>query len=92
MGSMQNPQEQLWDRHAIKAEIYRKGKTLASLAHDNMMPEPTLRSALGKPCKSAELVIAKFLEKPLYELFPERWTKEGKRIYPRVIKRMQETR
>ncbi|WHP07009.1 MULTISPECIES: helix-turn-helix domain-containing protein [Acinetobacter] len=88
MGSMQNPQEH-WDRYAIKAAIYRKGKTLAALARDHAMSETTLRTALDKPCKSAELIIAGFLDQPVYVLFPERWTKDGKRIYPRVIKRME---
>ena len=88
MGSMQNPKEQFWDKHAIKAAIYRKVKTLADLAHDNAMPETTLRSALIKPCKSAELVIAKFLGEPLYVLFPERWTSNNKRIYPRYSERV----
>lgn len=83
MGSLKTPQEHFWDKHAIKAAIYRKGKTLADLAHDHAMPETTLRSALSKPCKSGELVIASFLGIPLYVLFPERWTAEGKRIYPR---------
>jgi len=53
------------------------------------MPEPTLRSALAKPCKSGEEVIAQFLELPLYVLFPERWTIDNKRIYPRTLKRKQ---
>lgn len=87
MKSIKNTHEEHWDKHAIKAAIYRKGKTLASLAKDNKMPEPTLRSALNKPCKSAELIIAAFLEKPLFELFPERWTKENQRIYPRYNQR-----
>ena len=88
MGILQiPPKEQIWDRHAIKAAIYRKGKTLSDLARDNGLPEPTLRSALIKPTKNAELVISQFLEVPLHELFPDRWTEESKRIYPRTQKR-----
>ena len=88
MGSLQPlPSEHaIWDKHSIKAAIARKGKSLSDLARDFQMPEPTLRSALAKPCKSGELVISKFLGLPLYVLFPERWTIENKRIYPRTLK------
>ncbi|ENX20158.1 hypothetical protein F892_03081 [Acinetobacter vivianii] len=81
-----NPSEQIWDKHAIKAEICRKGKSLSALARDHKMPESSIRSALIKPTLEAELVISNFLEKPLYELFPDRWTKDNKRIYPRYRK------
>ncbi|MBK0062417.1 MULTISPECIES: helix-turn-helix domain-containing protein [unclassified Acinetobacter] len=87
MGAIaQSPSEQIWDKHAIKAAICRKGKSLAALARDHQMPESSLRSALVKPTKEAELVISQFLEKPLFELFPERWTEDNKRIYPRYNK------
>ena len=90
MGSMHLPKEHnVLDRHSIKAAIARKGKSLSDLARDCNMPEPTLRSALVKPCKSGEEVIAQFLELPLYVLFPERWTVDNKRIYPRTFKRKQ---
>lgn len=90
MGSMHLPKEHnVWDKHSIKAAIARKGKSLSDLARDFNMPEPTLRSALAKPCKSGEEVIAQFLELPLYVLFPERWTIDNKRIYPRTLKRKQ---
>ena len=90
MGSMHLPKEHnVWDKHSIKAAIARKGKSLSDLARDFDMPEPTLLSALAKPCKSGEEVIAQFLELPLYVLFPERWTIDNKRIYPRTLKRKQ---
>ena len=90
MGSMHLPKEHnVWDKHSIKAAIARKGKSLSDLARDFDMPEPTLHSALAKPCKSGEEVIAQFLELPLYVLFPERWTIDNKRIYPRTLKRKQ---
>jgi Ner family transcriptional regulator len=50
------------------------------------MPESSIRSALIKPSLEAERVISNFLEKPLFELFPERWTTDNKRIYPRYNK------
>lgn len=85
MGSMQKPTEQ-WDRYSIKAEIERRGKTLTQLAKDYGMSDRTVRNALYHPSKKGELVIADFLGQPLYMLFPERWTVDNKRIYPRYRK------
>lgn len=88
MGSMKLPNEHsVWDKHSIKAAIARKGKSLSDLARSVDMPETTLRSALDKPCLSGEIAISKFLEIPLHILFPNRWDKNGKRIYPRTLKR-----
>ena len=42
-----------------------------------------MRQALRKPSTAGEMAIAKVLGKPLYELWPERWTKDGRRIRPR---------
>lgn len=75
--------EQGWDRYSIKAEIERRGKTLSQLARDYGLPDRTVRNALYNPSKSGEEVIANFLQVPLYELFPTRWTVENRRIYPR---------
>lgn len=90
MGSMQNPpKEQVWDRHEIKAAIERKCKSLTALARLYDMPSQTIRNALDKPSKSGELVIADFLGEPVHILFPDRWTENNKRIYPRTLKRKQ---
>jgi len=90
MGSIQSsPEEQVWDRHTIKAAIERECKSLTNLARLYNMPPQTIRNALDNPSKSGELVIADFLEKPVYELFPDRWTEDNKRIYPRTLKRKQ---
>lgn len=86
MGIEKNPAEQ-WDRYRIKAEIERRGKSLAQLARDNKLSEQTVRNALSQPSKSGELIISQFLKQPLYVLFPERWTKENKRVYPRYSKK-----
>lgn len=75
-----------WHREDIRAAIRKKDETLSSLARKNNIPESTMRNALSKPVKSAELVIASFLEKPLHELWPTRWDKNNKRIYPRYAK------
>lgn len=51
-----SPVEQ-WDRYSIKAEIERRGKSLAQLARDHELPEQTVRNALSHPSKRGELVI-----------------------------------
>lgn len=78
----QYPNEK-WDRYSIKAEIERRGKTLTQLAKDYEVSDRTVRNALYSPSKKGEIIIAEFLNKPLHILFPERWTVNGKRIYPR---------
>jgi Ner family transcriptional regulator len=70
----------------IKAAIRKKGETLSSLARKNEKPESTLRNALQKPVKCAELIIASFLEKNPHELWPDRWDENGQRIRPRYAK------
>ena len=93
MGSMTNsPTEQVWDRHAIKAAITRKGKNLTELAKSYNVPAQTIRNALDKPSKNGEIIISEFIGVPLYVLFPERWSEDNQRIYPRVIKRKQGAR
>lgn len=87
MGLVQIPNEMVWDKYEIKAAIARKGFSLTALAKSYGIPAQTVRNALDKPSKSGEIVIAKFLEKPLYELFPDRWTEDNKRIYPRYNKK-----
>lgn len=82
----QKPIEQ-WDRYSIKAEIERRGKTLTQLAKDYGVSDRTVRNALYSPSKKGEIVISQFLKKPLHVLFPDRWTAEDKRIYPRYSKK-----
>lgn len=78
--------QEKWDRHSIKAEIERRGKTFTQLAKDYGVPDRTVRNALYSPSKKGEIVISNFLEKPLHILFPDRWTAEGKRLYARYSK------
>lgn len=67
----------------IRAEIRMKGLSLADVAAAAGIGESTVRQALYKPSTAGEMAIAKVLGKPLYELWPERWTKDGRRIRPR---------
>ena len=67
----------------IKARIRMAGYTLEDVAREVNIHASTVRLALRKPSASGEKAIAKVLNKPLHELFPERWTADGKRIRPR---------
>lgn len=67
----------------IKARLRMAGYTLADVARKHDVGESAVRLALRGPSLSGEKAIAKTLKKPLHELWPERWTKDGKRIRPR---------
>lgn len=67
----------------IRAEIRMRGKTLTDVARLYGTSPQIVSMALREPSLSGEKAISDFLEKPLHELFPERWTKDGKRIRPR---------
>lgn len=67
----------------IRAEIKMKGLSLADVAAMAGIGESTVRQALRKPSTAGEMAIAKVLDKPLYELWPDRWTNDGRRIRPR---------
>lgn len=65
----------VWHREQIKAEVRMRGVTLTQLALDNDLPENAVRRALLGRHQQAELLLAKFLEVPVWELFPGRWAK-----------------
>lgn len=67
----------------IRAEIHMQGKTLTDVARLYDVSPKVVSLALKKPSLSGERAIAGFLNRPLHELFPERWTKDGQRIRPR---------
>ena len=67
----------------IKARLRMAGYTLADVAREAKVGESAVRSALRGPSKSGEQAIAKIMGKPLHELWPDRWTQDGKRIRPR---------
>ena len=69
-----------WDKHQIKAEIYRRGQSLTSLEECSGLNKGDCSAALSRPFLRAERVIAAFLDLPLYELWPDRWDQEGLRI------------
>ena len=67
----------------IKARLRMAGYTLADVARQTNTGESAVRLALRQPSVSGERAIAQIMGKPLYELFPGRWTKDGRRIRPR---------
>ena len=67
----------------IRAEIKMRGKTLTDVARLYDVSPKVVSLALYKPSLSGEKVIAAFLDRPLHELFPGRWTADGRRIRPR---------
>ena len=67
----------------IRAEIKMRGATLKTVAERFGVQPKVVSLALYSPSLSGERAIADFLGKPLHELWPERWTVDGKRIRPR---------
>ena len=59
------------------------GYTLADVARETQTDASTVRLALRKPSLAGEKAIAQIMGKPLHELFPERWTADGRHIRPR---------
>lgn len=72
-----------WHPAYIKAEIHIRGLTMKQLAEKAGLNEAAVREALCRPSKSGEVVISQCLGVPLHELWPERWTEDGRRITPR---------
>ncbi|MFV2030553.1 helix-turn-helix domain-containing protein [Neisseria sp. S1] len=67
----------------IKAKIGMKGMTLADVARNAQIGEHSVRAALRRPSLAGEKAIAEALNLNLHELWPERWTADGRRIRPR---------
>jgi Ner family transcriptional regulator len=78
-----NKAQKGWHKEDIKAAIRKRGKTMNDLARDCGLPNSTVRNALARPVMSGEQAIARFLDIPPHELWPDRWTPEGRRIRPR---------
>ena len=61
-----------WDRHAILAEIKRRGETFVSLEKRYGLLPHSLTVALSRPFPKAERVISDFLDVPIGTLFAYR--------------------
>lgn len=62
-----------WDRHAILAEISRRGSNLTKLALSAGLSAGACRIAMCRHLPSAEMAISNFLGVPVYELWPDRY-------------------
>lgn len=67
----------------IRAEIRMKGATLTDVAEMFGVSPKVVGRALKEPSLSGEKAIAYFLNRTLHDLWPERWTEDGRRIRPR---------
>lgn len=62
-----------WDSHSIKAELHRRGMTLMRLAELNEINPSVFRHVWKRTHRKAEAAIARFLDVPVEELFPDRY-------------------
>jgi len=69
-----------WDRHSIKAALHREGMTLTRLAEINDLNPNRFRTVWNNTHRKAEAAIAKFLNVPVQELFPDRYPIRSSRI------------
>ena len=70
----------LWDKHAIKAELHRRGMTLTALATREGINPKSFRGVWARTHRKAEAALAKFLGVPVEDLFPERYPIRTSRI------------
>lgn len=77
-----NSSKQVWDRHAINAEIRRRGMTLTGIARDAGMHDSACRQGIIGISRPGAEAIAAALKIPFRELFPDSYTRgrhdEGK--------------
>ena len=69
-----------WDRHAILAEVRRRGSTLAELSRAAGEPRDTASVALRQGYPKGEKIIADFLGVPVEELWPERYPNHSQTV------------
>ncbi len=72
-----------WHIEQVKAAIRMRGMSLKDLALQNNLPAAAISFALSNPHRPAETAVSEFLGVPLHELWPDRWTADGRRIRPR---------
>jgi Ner family transcriptional regulator len=69
-----------WDRYAIRAEISRRGSSLAEIGRGVGLRRTTMVWAFIHPHLRANQAIAEFLGVPLSELWPQWFDSDGKLI------------
>ena len=65
----------VWDRHAINAEIRRRGMTLTGIAKQKKMYASACRQGLMGLSRPGAEAIAEALDIPFRELFPTLYTR-----------------
>ena len=79
-------------REDIKAEIRKRGSTLAEISEKAGLGRRSASYALVVPMPTANRAIAAFLDKPLHELWPRWYDQHGNRIRSRTpLKRTRNT-
>jgi Ner family transcriptional regulator len=64
-----------WDRHAINAEVRRRGMTLTGIAKDAGLHEAACRQGIIGMSRPGAEAIAKAIEVPFRDLFPDSYTR-----------------
>lgn len=65
--------ERSWDRHAIMAEIRRRGSSLRQIAVEAGLSPSACSKAFTQTFPAAEVAIAQFLGLTVQELWPDRY-------------------
>lgn len=73
-------QPKKWDSHAIKAELHRKGMTIAALERLNNASPGSFGHVWRRTVRRAEQAIADCIGQPVNELWPERYPIRNSRI------------
>lgn len=69
-----------WDKHAIKAEVHRRGATLTQIAVEAGLEESACRAALIRTHKPAEQALSAFLGVDVTQLWPDRYLPPHNRV------------
>ena len=71
-------QPKKWHPEDIKAEVWKRGKTLSRIALDAGLDRSACRVALRRPYYAAEQAIAKCIGVAAHRLWPDRYDAEGR--------------
>lgn len=74
---MTQRRDQIWDLHAIQAEIRRRDETLSSLAKKHSYKPSTFIKALRNPHGRVNKIIAEFIDVHVHRLWPEWFDADG---------------
>jgi len=77
---MSGSPKQAWDEYAIKAEIYRRGETLTTLGDKLGYAPASIRGAFMQPSGRVCRAIARYLDAPVQELWPDWFDCHGELI------------